>query len=401
MIMYEYTTIIDPEPRSTPPKWKKLLVGAMFVALGGVTLGLGMGTGYAISQNRAQTPEVVAIAPPQEVATMRINPLAIPINPQDPSIADIIPLVKDSVVSISILNPSNRPFGMPSPGSGSGFIFYQSDQYVYIATNSHVIENAVTITVSLDDAEHATAHVVGMDPESDLAVIAVSIEELKEKGLPFVVATLGDSDIMRMGDTVLAIGNAMGAGQTVTKGIVSALDLTININDPNRPGNLRLNVMQTDAAVNRGNSGGPLLNHHGEVIGIVTAKQMGNDVEGMGYALPINEAFVILQDLKQTGAVRQPFIGIEHDEISEFRRVLFNLPYAGMLIRNVVPNSPAEAAGLQPGDMLTYFNGTRLYGLPEFMGVWHTTRPGDVVVFGVFRDGEHLEIELTLGTLQR
>jgi len=159
--------------------------------------------------------------------------------------------------------------------------------------------------------------------------------------------------------------------------------------------------MQTDAAVNRGNSGGPLLNHHGEVIGIVTAKQMGADIEGMGYAIPINIAIDILQDLKETGAVRRPWIGIGHDEFSETLRSLFNMPYTGVLVREVFPESPAEAAGLQANDILIFYDDIRLYGWTEFFAVLADARPGDNVSLTVFRGGEYVVVNLTLGAMSR
>ena len=395
------TTHTIEEHKPDPPKrrGRKFLLVLVLIIVGSATLGLGIGIGNAVAQNFMHE---TAEEPPADaqITTVRVNPLTIPINPQDPNIADIIPQVKDAVVSINVLAGANRPFAREMPGSGSGFIFYQNDDSVFIATNNHVIENANIITISLDDNENVVAQVVGTDPASDLAVIAVDRAELMEKGVPYTVAVLGDSDIMRMGDTVLAIGNAMGEGQTVTKGIVSALDLTITVGDPNMRTRLTLDVMQTDAAVNRGNSGGPLLNHHGEVIGVVTAKMMGYDIEGMGYAIPINLASSVLQDLKETGSVRRPYVGIFHDEISEFLRSLFNLPYSGVLIRSVIPDSPAEAAGLMVNDIIVYFNGTRTYGQAEFIAELETSRPGDEVEIIVFRDGQRVEINLTLGMLQ-
>jgi len=377
----------------------KFLVTVILLILGGATLGVGVGVGYAIGQNFL--PEAEAAEDIGTVTSVRINPLTVPIDPQEPSIADIIPQVKDAVVSISVYANINRPFGGVMPGSGSGFIFYKDDDYVYIATNNHVIENATQIFISLDDNENVQAHVIGTYEGSDLAVIAVSRAELDEKGVPYTVATLGDSDAMRMGDTVLAIGNAMGEGQTVTKGIVSATGLTITVNDPNTRLSLTLDVMQTDAAVNRGNSGGPLLNHHGEVIGVVTAKLMGSDIEGMGYALPINEARLILEDLKQTGAVRQPFIGIHPEDFSEFMRGLFNMPYTGVLVRDVVPDSPAEAAGMLPGDLIIYFEDERITGTAELGEQLVGVRPGDEVAVTVFRDGEYVVLRIVLGIAGR
>ncbi|MCL1787024.1 MAG: trypsin-like peptidase domain-containing protein [Defluviitaleaceae bacterium] len=388
--------------KTTPPKHtgRKILLTLLIIVAGCATLGVGIGIGNAIGQNLIPEAMVEEVPTDTQITTVRVNPLAIPINPQDPSIADIIPQVKDAVVSISVLAASNRPFGIDMPGSGSGFIFYEDADSVFIATNNHVIEGAHQITISLDDNENVIAHVVGTDPASDLAVIAVSKADLAEKGVPFTVAAIGDSDIMRMGDTVLAIGNAMGEGQTVTKGIVSALDLTITVGDAGMRNRITLDVMQTDAAVNRGNSGGPLLNHHGEVIGVVTAKMMGNDIEGMGYAIPMNEAYAILRQLKESGSVLQPFIGIQHEEISEFLRDLFSLPYSGMLIRAIVPDSPAEAAGLMENDLIIYFNGVRTPGRTAFVEALLSHRPGDVVTITVFRDGDTVDIELTLGAMR-
>ena len=394
--------IYEPPTQPTPPKHtgRKLLLAILIIVAGTATLGVGIGIGNVVGQHFV--PEVVAEEIPTDtpITSVRVNPLTIPIAPQDPNIADIIPEIKDAVVSISVLSATNRPFGIDMPGSGSGFIFYEDEDSVFIATNNHVIEDARQITISLDDNENAIAHVVGTDPASDLAVIAVSKAELAEKGVPYTVATLGDSDIMRMGDTVLAIGNAMGEGQTVTKGIVSALNLTITVGDTGMRNRITLDVMQTDAAVNRGNSGGPLLNQHGEVIGVVTAKMMGSDIEGMGYAIPINEAYAILRQLKESGSVLQPFIGIHHEEISEFLRNLFNLPYSGVLIQAIVPDSPAEAAGLMEHDLIIYFDGIRTPDRDTFVEALLSRRPGDVVTITVFRDGETVEITLTLGAMR-
>ena len=379
---------------------RKFFAICLFIILGCATLGAGIGAGYAIMQRRVPPVSEIVQNYPVGVSSVRINPVAVPINPQEPNIADIVPVVKDAVVSISVIAGQARPFGGQAPGSGSGFIFHEDEDFVFIATNSHVVENASIITVSLDDTEDVPAHIVGADPDSDLAVLAVYRAYMEEKSVPYTVASFGDSSVMRMGDTVLAIGNAMGGGQVVTKGIVSALDLTIEVADPNRRGMLTLNVMQTDAAVNRGNSGGPLLNQNGEVIGIVTAKQIGADIEGMGYAIPSNVAMNILSDLKETGTVRRPWIGIGHDEFSEFLRSLFNMPYSGVLVREVFPDSPAQAAGIMVNDLLIYFNDVRLYGWDEFFGVLADARPGDSVKLTVFREGEYVVLDLVLGSIR-
>ncbi|MCL2215642.1 MAG: trypsin-like peptidase domain-containing protein [Defluviitaleaceae bacterium] len=383
---------------------RKIWLFLIAICLGGVTLGLGLGAGYAFMRHFTPEPEVVTIEVDRtaSVTTVHVNPLAIPIDPNEPSFVDVIPLVKDSVVSINVTAAMGRGFGRgEAPGAGSGFIFAEDGDYVFIATNNHVIENATSVTISLDDNENVPAVPIGWHRDSDLAVLAVSKAALEAKGVPFTVAVFGDSDIMRMGDPVVAIGNAMGEGQTVTRGIISALNLNINIDDPHTRYRLNLDVMQTDAAVNRGNSGGPLVNRHGEVIGIVTAKLLGADIEGMGYALPINNVVPVLLELKENGSARQPFIGIRHEEMSEARAASFNLPAPGILIRAVFPDSPAEAAGLQVNDLIVSFGGIRIAGFDDFVAALALSRPGNEVVFGVYRGRERLDITVTLGSIIR
>ena len=391
-----------PQRNSRKPRGNKVGLILLMVILGAGTLGIGVGVGYGASNFFAEeAPAVVqAIEPAADVMSLRLTPAPIQINPSEPSFADIIPEIKDAVVSIRVTNAPIRGFGSRegTPGSGSGFIFYQDEEFVFVATNNHVIENANAVYISLDDDENTPAQVIGTDRYSDLAVLAVAKADLHESGIPFAIAPLGDSDIMRMGEPVVAIGNSLGEGQIVTMGIVSALNLQITIDDPGSRTTLTLDVMQTDAAVNRGNSGGPLINQHGEVIGIVTAKLFGADIEGMGYALPINEAGEILMDLMETGSVRQPWIGIQHQEVLPYIRDMFNLPATGMLIREVFENTPAYDAGLQAFDLIAYFNGEEITSGYLFRQIILSHRPGDVVVLGIYRDHELINVELTLGS---
>jgi serine protease Do len=385
----------QPPPSPSPPKrtGNRVLTIIMLVALGGATLGLGLSAGRLIMEGIVSSPNDIASFSSGVVASVERNTLIIPVNPQDPNFADIIPTIKDSVVSIQVTTTSNRPFGgREAFGAGSGFIFYASDESIFIATNNHVIENANTITISLDDAETFPAHVVGTHRYSDLAVLVASRSALGDK--PFTVAPLGNSDILRMGDSVIAIGNAMGEGQTVTKGIVSALGLSIVIDGTN----LILDVLQTDAAVNRGNSGGPLINQYGEVIGVVTAKLLGVDIEGMGYALPMNEASVILFDLMENGAVRHAYLGItRYIEIGERERGQFNLPSTGILVREVSLNSPAAEAGLLTNDFIVYFNDRRIASSDDLRSALITNRAGEEAVLGIYRQGERMDLSVVLG----
>jgi len=378
---------------------KKLLLALLLVCIGGATLGIGVGAGYAAMLHFLPEENIpYQTTENNEVASLRLTPAAIPINPQDPSFVDIIPQVKDSVVSITVLNRT-ADRRREAPGSGSGFVFYDDGEYIFIATNNHVVEHAHEINVSLDDYESVPAQIVGLDRYSDLAVLAVPREAFKEKDVPFTVANFGDSDIMRMGESVVAIGNSMGEGQIVTMGIISATNMQITIDDPDMRTVLTLDVMQTDAAVNRGNSGGPLVNHHGEVIGVVTAKLFGANIEGMGYAIPINNAAEILMQLKENGTVRHPWIGIRHWEIMAYRRDMFNLPDTGMLIMEVFPDTPAEEAGLQEHDLIIYYEQTRVQNVYDMRAAMINSRPGDVIVLEIYRNRERMSIEVTLGSI--
>ena len=372
-------------------KFKFLLI-AMAVCLGAATLGAGLSAGFAIAthffpQAAADTAQTRYV---EGITSVRINPLVVPIDPFETDFVDVISEVKDAVVSISIGVLAGIDEDV---GAGSGFIFYADDDFVFVATNNHVVDGAARINVSLDDNENVPALVLGTNRELDLAVLAVSKSSLLEKGAPFAVLRFGDSDLMRIGDTVVAIGNAMGEGQTVTKGIVSALDIDITINEPRSP-RLDLNVLQTDAAVNRGNSGGPLINRNGEVIGIVTAKQMGSGIEGMGYALPSNNVIEMLMEMRATPFARHVFVGIRYIFLGDFEAGLFNLPSAGLLVQEVEEDSPAEQAGLLVNDFIVSIDDIEIGGPYDMQSA---LSPGEEAVFGVYRQGERIEVPVVVG----
>jgi len=376
---------------------KKLVAFVLAVCIGGAALGLGIGIGRTAGLHfLPQIEFYTEVELDAEITTVHINPLAVPVDVQEPCFVEIIPEAKAAVVSINVLGSAGRSQMRDVPGSGSGFIFEDDGEFVFIATNNHVIENVNSIFISLDDYENIPASVVGFDRGSDVAVIAVSRAELTEKNVPFAVAVLGDSDELRMGDSVVAIGNALGEGQTVTRGIISALSLSIEI--PEGRHRLSLDVLQTDAAVNRGNSGGPLVNRNGEVIGVVTAKLIGADIEGMGYALPINDVRLILADIMEAGSVRHTWLGIVHEDVSEFFRNLFNLPSTGVLVRDVWEDSPAEAAGLMQNDLIVGWDGRRISGRYDLISALENSRPGTSVILEIYRDGNLIEISVVLGS---
>jgi serine protease Do len=390
----------NPEYLDNQRKGNKLFLVIMAVCLGGITLGLGLGAGYVITRHFLPEAEAASTGVDSQeatITTVRLNPLVVPIDTQEPNFVEIIPEAKAAVVRIAVTAPTTRSVRGEVPGAGSGFIFTMDDDYVFIATNNHVVENTTTISVSLNDTENIPARIVGYDRASDVAVIAASRAEMEEKSIPFALARLGDSDNLRMGDAVIAIGNAMGEGQTVTRGIISALSLNIEI--PDTRNRLSLYVLQTDAAVNRGNSGGPLINQYGEVIGIVTAKLIGTDIEGMGYALPINNVYPLLMDIMETGSVRRTYIGLsEPQEISELFRGLFNLPSTGILVHGIVENSPGYLAGLQRGDLIVQFGTRRITGNADLVAALEASRPGDEVLLHIYRENIRMEIPIVLGS---
>ena len=362
------------------------------ICMGAVTLGIGLSAGYAITTHFLPSVNETLLTPQVEgITSVRINPFIVPIDPFETDFVDVISSVKDAVVSISIGVLAETSDDV---GAGSGFIFHIDDEFAFVATNNHVVDGAVSINISLDDIKSIPAFVLTTNAELDLAVLAVPISYIEEKGSPFTALSFGDSDLMRVGDSVVAIGNAMGEGQTVTKGIISAVDIDITINEPRSP-RLELNVLQTDAAVNRGNSGGPLINRNGEVIGIVTAKQIGSGIEGMGYALPSNNVQDVLIDMKTTPVVRPVFIGIEPVFLNEVEAEMFNLPSAGILVHGIVEDSPAERAGLIVNDLIVAVDNNAIYSIENMMS---NLSPNQEAVFSVYRNGERIDVVIVVGS---
>jgi len=399
---------IHTTPHTPPPRksgfLRKLTTVTLSIAVGAMFLGLGIGAGYVTMLHLLPDTPVHEVQPRNDFTTITQEPILVTIDPSIPDFTDTIAEVKDSVVSINVTAIVSGGGFFPSfeqPGAGSGFIFDYDDEYVFIATNHHVIAEASSITISLDDNERVDAVVIGSHVDTDLAVLAVSKEDLLEKGVPYTIAQLGCSDSMRMGDTVVAIGNAMGAGQTVTKGIISAVDLQITIQNQQNNTVLTLDVLQTDAAVNHGNSGGPLINQDGEVIGIVTAKLFGQGIEGMGYVLPINDVRTLLEDLKEVGIERHAFIGLLTRPINEDIRDLFSLPATGMLVMEVIVDGPADVAGIVPWDLIVSIDDQIITDFDVYAAALGAAYAGDEIRVGIYRNSEYMEILVVLGSIVR
>ena len=275
----------------------------------------------------------------------------------------------------------------PQNGMGSGVIVSTGG---YVLTNNHVVENADAIEVSLNDGRHATATVVGTDPDSDLAVLKIDLDQL-----PTLV--LGDSNSLQVGDQVLAIGNPFGVGQTVTSGIVSALgrnQLGINTFE---------NFIQTDAAINPGNSGGALVDSSGNLVGINTAiySRSGGSM-GIGFAIPVSTARQVLESIVAEGQVRRGWIGVEPRDVTPEIAQTFGLKArSGVVITGVLHNGPAAKAGMEPGDVIVAIGGKAVHDSNELLTLVAALKPGSVAGFAIDRKGRTLEMNITPGQRPR
>ncbi|MCP3981648.1 MAG: PDZ domain-containing protein [bacterium] len=271
------------------------------------------------------------------------------------------------------------PNRRPRVGEGSGFVISDDG---YVLTNNHVVEDADQIEVGMQDGRKFAAEVVGADPSIDLALLKVN-----PRGETLPTLPLGDSESLRVGEWVIAIGNPLDFEQTVTVGVVSAKERRVPIGATD---SMVVSFIQTDAAINFGNSGGPLLDGAGNVIGINTAIRRANFAEGIGFALPINHARAVMDQLLDRGYVRRGYIGItmNRNGIDDTAREWYGLPDGfGVIIDDVAGEGPAERAGLKKGDIIRKVNGERVRDNRDLVGKIASHQPGDHVELEVFRRG--------------
>jgi len=274
----------------------------------------------------------------------------------------------------------------PMTGLGSGFII--SDDGI-IVTNNHVIEGADEITVILSDETEYTAQLLGRDPKADIAVLKIDPEDSK-----LIAVEWGNSDDMRVGDWTIAIGNPLGLGGTVTAGILSAISRDIG-------GGPYVKFLQTDASINRGNSGGPLFNLDGKVIGINTAivSQTGGSI-GLGFAIPSNSAKKIVQQLKDFGKTKRGWLGIQIQPVTQDFAESLGLPnQKGAFVSNVNPKGPSKDAGLEPGDVILKFNDSEIIKMSDLPRVVAESDVGSTAYLEVWRKNKKINIEVILGEL--
>lgn len=325
-------------------------------------------------------------------------------------VSSVVDEVMPSIVAITNTGTVtyNSFFGKQSQQSqscGSGIIVSEDDDYLYIATNNHVVADSEELTVQFDDDSVVKAEIRGTDPDDDLAVVRVKKSDLgKDTYSNIKIATIGDSDSVAVGSPAIAIGNALGYGQSVTTGIVSALNRTVTTQDSQTGETVTNNkLIQTDAAINPGNSGGALLNENGEVIGINSVKYSSTEVEGIGYAIPMSVAKPIIESLIQDGKYtneNQAYLGIKGGDVSS-EMVAYGFPQ-GVYVSSVSAGSGAANAGLQEGDIITAVDSTKISSMTELQSALKSYKAGDKVTLTVARQSgrqyEESKVEVTLSS---
>ena len=311
-----------------------------------------------------------------------------------------------SITSMSVQEVQNF-FGQvgtqESTSSGSGIIISQSDTELLIVTNNHVVEGSDNLTVTFADNTSVEANIKGTNSENDLAVIAVPLDSISDDTMNSIaIATLGDSDSVKVGEPAIAIGNALGYGQSVTTGIISATNRQIETSS----GTTSTGLLQTDAAINPGNSGGALLNANGEVIGINSAKLAANEVEGMGYAIPISDVSDIITDLmnqttkEKVDEAERGYLGIQGLDVTSETTQRFNMP-EGVYVSEAIKGYGAEAAGITKGNVITGLDGDTIDSMETLQNKLQYYKAGEKVKVTVQipgNDGEYKEktVEVTL-----
>ena len=296
-------------------------------------------------------------------------------------------------VTTSYYDFFGREYEEEGIASGSGIVVAKSDRNLFIVTNEHVIHDAAKIKVTFFDGVEYEVSLKGSDRNADLAVLSIDIAGLKETTYSNIrIATLGSSDEIKAGDFAIAIGNALGYGQSTTVGFISALDREVSVDDITRE------LIQTDAAINPGNSGGALLNANGEVIGINSAKYSSTEVEGIGYAIPISDAIPVINDIigrEELSERESGYLGVKGQTVTTTYAERFDMP-VGVYVSNVVKDSPADKAGIKPGEVITAINGRKISTTEDLDDILRHTRAHTKVIISVtgFESGREVEREV-------
>ncbi|MEY8411501.1 trypsin-like peptidase domain-containing protein [Lachnospiraceae bacterium 62-26] len=393
----------QPKKKKGAPKWVKMVCYGLII---GVTASAAFQTSNIVAGKLIGTKDAEKSASKQE-SVNNTKLTTVSDGTVESDVAQITENAMPSVVSITNMSVQQvlSFFGgvqeRTSESAGSGIIIGQNDTELLIVTNNHVVEGSDTLTVSFIDEESVEANVKGTDANRDLAVVAVELSKIKDSTRDKIaVATLGDSEQIQVGEEVIAIGNALGYGQSVTKGIVSATGRSIDGIDSS--------LIQTDAAINPGNSGGALLNAKGEVIGINTAKAAMNAVEGMGYAIPVSEAQATIEGLMnretrtKVAEEERGYIGIVNGEdVTQDVSEMYGMPM-GVYVSEIARGSGADKAGITKGTVITALNGISVNGMEALKEQLQYYRIGETVTLTIETPGkggeyESKDVEVTLG----
>ena len=308
----------------------------------------------------------------------------------DTGIAEAVQKVYDAVVVVSTYREGSYI------ASGTGFVYRQDGDTYYLLTNYHVIENGDNVTVTFTNESVVETEIVGYDEYSDIAVLAIKSDE------ELMVAELGDNSLSRVGDTAFAVGAPLDSAYswTVTRGIISGKDRFVEVDSNSTV----MKVMQTDAAINSGNSGGPLCNANGEVIGITSLKLVSSGVEGMGFAIPIEDAVEKAEQIIDGEVISYPYIGIS---MTDFASAYYTQYYSlirksglenGVIVISVENDSPAAEGGMKANDIITAINGEEVTNVAYLKYYLYQHKAGDTVTITVYRDGDTHDLKITLGS---
>lgn len=397
---YYYTETIKPEKVKKQSSWKKIILLIFIIGLvGGTSISVGVRIGKPLAHNIIQpfleqfnkswtfqedAPTSDETLSQDTKANSGTSILPVTSTGEKSPVVEIAKKVGPSVVGVTshvtVRDWFNNPYNKEE--TGSGVIFGEKGDEVMIVTNYHVVEKANTVSITLLADHTVPAYLKGYDSQTDLAVLYIKKDEIpadiRNQVCP---AVLGDSDELEAGELAVAIGNPLGTtfSNTVTVGVISAVNRQLPLYDKT------MTMIQTDAAINPGNSGGALVNGKGEVIGINTIKLVDAKVEGMGFAIPINNVKPIIEDLVNRGSVPRPGLGIIGANISEDVSELYEIPI-GILVRDVASGSAADIAGIRQGDIIIQMEGQKITSMDQLTKIIKNHKVGDTVEMVVVRD---------------
>lgn len=401
----------EPNHQKKPKKITKVIaVIGLAIIFGIVSSGVFLSTSYIgtniLGLNKSSNSDVktttTAVTKSSSVVTSDVSSI----------VNDVMPSVV-AITNMSVQEVQNfwgQTSQYQSESCGTGIIIAKTDNELLIVTNNHVIADNESLTVTFDDDTSVDADVKGTDSEHDLAVIAVPLDQISSETMEKIaVATLGDSTALQVGEPAIAIGNAMGYGQSVTTGVISAVnrESTTTNEQTGETEETGVKLIQTDAAINPGNSGGPLVNANGEVIGINSSKLASTTVEGMGYAIPISDVSDIIDNLMnqetkhKVSEEKKGYLGVKGYDVTEESAEKYNMPI-GVYVAEIVKGGGAEEAGITKGNVITALNGTTVNSMEELqkeLGYYETGKTVSVTIQVPENNGEWTEktVDVKLG----